>query len=51
MRQILRRHRKALPPGLLPPVAPIEEQGPTGEYRLSTRRRQARAGSIPAETA
>ncbi|MER6917582.1 hypothetical protein [Streptomyces spiralis] len=39
LRQILRRHRNELPPGLLPPVAPLEEQGPAGEYRLSTRRR------------
>ncbi|MGV9351556.1 hypothetical protein ACWDSD_44065 [Streptomyces spiralis] len=38
LRQILRRHRNELPPGWLPST-PIEEQGPAGEYRLSTRRR------------
>ncbi|WP_306191470.1 hypothetical protein [Streptomyces sp. MK5] len=38
LRQILRRHRNELPPGLLP-SAPSKAQGPAGEYRLSTRRR------------
>jgi hypothetical protein len=39
LRQILRRHRNVLPPGWLPPVAPMQEQRPAGGYRLSTRRR------------
>ncbi|MEU6421289.1 hypothetical protein [Streptomyces spiralis] len=38
LRQILRRHRNEPPPGRLP-ATPMHGQGPTGEYRLSTRRR------------
>ncbi len=36
LRQIMRHHRNEIPLRLVPPTR--EPQGPSGEYRLSTRR-------------